>query len=583
MSLPVLLPGSCCPVAGLSSSMGNAAPVSSPGGEPSQHRARRGRGPPQPPRCSAALSLCPPPPPPTLSSRRRAGAGLILPGRPLLSLGLLQLILGCCTVALSFGALSLSKSPQIRSSCPFWAGSSVILSGIIGLTTWKKPMVLLVNLFVMLSVVCVLLNLAGFILGCQGAQFVSSVPSCHLVDMTEGKICVCCEEPQASKCLEKEHVLKLVMIHSCNAVHLLLKKVFFALCALNALTTTVCLVAAALRYLQLLATRRPCTDESQVSVEEAEEQDREPDFEDFVPPAPPPSYFSTFYSNTPRMGQRMIDNDVIPLPHIYGSRFKGVEVFCPMEPPPPYESVVSQSQLPEETNLEVAGCATDATIALPKVPSTSEVAGCSNTEAIPAHSSTVQQNTEGDPASKPQRKRSHSDPVIHDLPPRGAVPSCEAATQTELRPPVTTVTLRRALRAKAVRSRPRSLVDYRSYMDTKLLVSRFLEEPSCHMSTEVSELVESIKTVLKSDEEHMDEAILSASFLDQVMGPSQQTVTATQRQPSRRQPGVLHLDSCGDLSTFCTTQTQRDNSMRRQRTARERPHSLIGVVRETIL
>ncbi|XP_075684053.1 endosomal transmembrane epsin interactor 1 [Rhinoderma darwinii] len=581
MSLPVLLPGSCCPMAGLSSSMGNAAPVSAQGGDPSHHRARRGRGALQHPRCSATLSLCPPPPP--LSSRRRAGSGLILPGRPLLSLGLLQLILGCCTVALSFGALSLSKSPQIRSSCPFWAGSSVILSGIIGLTTWKKPMVLLVNLFVMLSVVCVLLNLAGFILGCQGAQFVSSVPSCHLVDMTEGKICVCCEESQASKCLEKENVLKLVMIHSCNAVHLLLKKVFFALCALNALTTTVCLVAAALRYLQLLTTRRPCTDESQVSVEEAEEQDREPDFEDFVPPDPPPSYFSTFYSNTPRMSPRMVGNEVIPLPHIYVSRFKGVEVFCPMEPPPPYESVVSQSHSLEETNLEITDCATNATTGSPRVPSTSEIAGCSNAEVTPVPSFTEHQNAESGPANKAQRKRSHSDPIIHDLPPRVSVASCEAATQTELRPPLTAVTLRRALRAKAVRSRPRSLVDYKSYMDTKLLVTRFLEEPSCHMSADVRKLVESIKTVLKSDEEHMDEAILSANFLEQVMGPSQQTVSVAQKHPSRRQPGVLHLDSCGDLSTFCTTQTQRDNTMRSQRTAKERPHSLIGVVRETIL
>ncbi|XP_066460291.1 endosomal transmembrane epsin interactor 1 isoform X2 [Eleutherodactylus coqui] len=445
-------------------------------------------------------------------------------------------------------------------------------------------MVLLVNLFVMLSVVCVLLNLAGFILGCQGAQFVTSVPSCHLVDMTEGKMCVCCEESPASKCLEKENVLKLVMVHSCNAVHLLLKKVFFALCALNALTTTVCLVAAALRYLQLLTTRRPCTDESQVSVEEAEEQDREPDIDVFVPPAPPPSYFSTFYSNTPRMSQRMVGNEVIPLPHIYGSRFKGVEVFCPMEPPPSYESVVGQSPSLEQTYLEVTDGEIEATVVTSEIPSPTDVAGCSDAEVIPVSSSTVQQNTEGDPANKPQRKRSHSDPVIHDPSPGGAVPpSCEAATQTELRPPVTTVTLRRALRAKAVRSRPRSLVDYKSYMDTKLLVTRFLEEPSSHMSTDVRELVESIKTVLKSDEEHMDEAILSANFLEQVMGPSQQTAPVIRRQSSRRQPGVLHLDSCGDLSTFCTTQTQRDNCMRTQRTARDRPHSLIGVVRETIL
>lgn len=99
---------------------------------------------------------------------------------------------------------------------------------------------------------------------------------------------------------------------------------------------------------------------------------------------------------------------------------------------------------------------------------------------------------------------------------KGATPSCEAATQTELRPPMVAVTLRRALRAKAIRSRPRSLVDYKSYIDTKLLVARFLEEPSGHMSADIRELVESIKIVLKSDEEHMDEAILSANILDQV-------------------------------------------------------------------
>ncbi|XP_068092309.1 endosomal transmembrane epsin interactor 1 isoform X2 [Hyperolius riggenbachi] len=546
MSLPVLLPGSCCPMAGLSS-MANAAATSSSGGEPSQHRSRRNRGVLQPPRCSASLALCPPPPPPPVtSSRRRAGSGLTLPGRPLLSLGLLQLILGCCTVALSFGALSLSKTPQIRSSCPFWAGSSVILSGIIGLTTWKKPMVLLVG-------------------------------------SAESRMCVCCEESHANKCPENGNVLKLVLIHSCNAVHLLLKKVFFALCALNALTTTVCLVAAALRYLQLLTTRRPCTDESQLSAEELEEQDRVPDPEDFVPPAPPPSYFSTFYSYTPRMMQRMSGNEVIPLPHIYGSRFKGVEVFCPMEPPPPYEAVVGQSPLQQEESVTATDVVASTNEAIASVQSTSEIPCCSNAESIAADETSEHQTMESDPINVPQRKRSHSDPVIRDIPPRGATPSVEAATQTEQRPPMAAVKLRRALRAHAVRSRPRSLVDYKSYIDTKLLVARFLEEPSGHMSTDIRELVENIKTVLKSDEEHMDEAILSANFLDQVMSPNKPSSSTAQSLPSRQHPGILHLSSCGDISTFCTVQKQKDTKIRSQRTAKGRPHSLIGVVRETIL
>lgn len=39
----------------------------------------------------------------------------------------------------------------------------------------------------------------------------------------------------------------------------------------------------------------------------------------------------------------MLGDSVIPLPHIYGARIKGVEVFCPLEPPPPYEAVAADT------------------------------------------------------------------------------------------------------------------------------------------------------------------------------------------------------------------------------------------------
>eukprot|EP00071_Canis_lupus_P043579 XP_022277136.1 protein FAM189A2 isoform X2 [Canis lupus familiaris] len=378
------------------------------------------------------------------------------------------------------------------------------------------------NLFVLLSVVCVLLNLAGFILGCQGAQFVSSVPRCDLVDLGEGKICFCCEEFQPAKCTDKENALKLFPVQPCSAVHLLLKKVLFALCALNALTTTVCLVAAALRYLQIFAARRSCIDESQISAEEVEEHGRLPDPDDFVPPAPPPSYFATFYSCTPRMNRRMLGSDVIPLPHIYGARIKGVEVFCPLDPPPPYEAVVSQTDQEQGSSLHMPEGSEGAMSPLePICVPVMQGEDIPNTPGEESTSISIPDANQLYPMRSRRvfpllRTRSRSDPVLHHSVER-AVPvlSCEAATQTEGRPDLATVTLRRGLKCRASRCRPRSLIDYKSYMDTKLLVARFLEQSSCSMTPDIHELVENIKSVLKSDEEHMEEAITSASFLEQ--------------------------------------------------------------------
>ncbi|XP_004769295.3 protein FAM189A2 isoform X1 [Mustela putorius furo] len=607
MSLPVVLPGSCCPVAGLSGGPqaggpGAAATAAAAAQEPPlpplrPRWPRAALPPPVRPRCAATAAAAGVlAGPPALSSRRAAAAAAaaapgsaLLPARPLLSLGLLQLILGCCMVALSFGALSLSSSPQVKNSCPFWAGSSVILSGIIGLTTWKRPMILLVNLFVLLSVVCVLLNLAGFILGCQGAQFVSSVPRCDLVDLGEGKICFCCEEFQPAKCTDKENALKLFPVQPCSAVHLLLKKVLFALCALNALTTTVCLVAAALRYLQMFAARRACIDESQISAEDVEEHGRIPDPEDFVPPVPPPSYFATFYSCTPRMNRRMVGPDVIPLPHIYGARIKGVEVFCPLDPPPPYEAVVSQMDQEQGSSIHVPGGSEGA--ASPLEPICMPLTQGEDIPNTPGEESTSISTPDANqlPPTRSRtvfpalRTRSRSDPVLHHSAERAApVLSCEAATQTEGRPDLAAVTMRRGLRCRAARCRPRSLIDYKSYMDTKLLVARFLEQSSCSMTPDIHELVENIKSVLKSDEEHMEEAITSASFLEQIMAPLQPSTSGAHALPPPRRPGFLHLRSCGDLST-CVPAGRPRAERRLQRAEAERPHSLIGVIRETVL
>ncbi|XP_041757498.2 protein FAM189A2-like [Coregonus clupeaformis] len=595
----------------------------------------------------------------------------LLPGRPLLSLGLLQLVLGCSMVALSFSALSISSSPPIRNSCPFWVGSSVILLGIVGLTTWRRPMLLLVNLFVLLSVVCVLLNLAGFILCCQGAQLVSTMTNCQLSEV--GDVCNCCPQTPTAKCPE-EKLLKLYPGHSCSTMRVLLKKVLFALCALNALTTAVCLVAAALRYLQIFTTRRPCMDDPRPIAEEGEEPTIMPDPDEFVPPAPPPSYFSTFYSYTPRLARRMFGNSVIPLPHIYGARIKGVEVFCPLDPPPPYEAVIGRSALAtatQETEIQIP--MTDLTELTEELNNSSE-AGTSirdvgpQTTVVPVPTSPPSypsppspplcqarppQGAPVPPVRRSQRqriRRSCSDPVLLDL--AAKVLSCEAATQTTETSTQTsqsalaaqssrtqTVTLRRRGKGPQ-RPRPSSMVDYQSYIHTQELVSRFLEQPAhCSLTPEVQELVDSIRSVLRSDQEHMEEAVRCASYIEQVITVSERAAapapalpqplslprprsrpcaplldcsSQTLPQPLRKRPGLLHLRSCGDLSTFTWVEQQqlearqgggsgsrswskagsracsRVGSMSTARAGshldhHERPHSLIGVFRETVL
>lgn len=80
------------------------------------------------------------------------------------------------------------------------------------------------------------------------------------------------------------------------------------------------------------------------------------------------------------------------------------------------------------------------------------------------------------------------------------------------------VTLRRGGRSGAARRpRPASMVDYQSYRHTQQLVRKILEQPAAQgLAPEVQELVESIRNVLESDQEHMEEAVRCASYIEQV-------------------------------------------------------------------
>ncbi|MEQ2303284.1 hypothetical protein AMECASPLE_015168, partial [Ameca splendens] len=102
----------------------------------------------------------------------------------------------------------------------------------------------------------------------------------------------------------------------------------------------------------------------------------------------------------------------------------------------------------------------------------------------------------------------------------------------------------RSLHTQPSHERPHSLADLKMYKDTKILVAKFLEHSSSSsLPPEVQQVVNNIKCVIKSDEKHMEEAIFSASVIDQVM---------TQRiigSPRKRDHEDIHLQSCGALSS----------------------------------
>ncbi|MEQ2171959.1 hypothetical protein GOODEAATRI_015917 [Goodea atripinnis] len=92
-----------------------------------------------------------------------------------------------------------------------------------------------ITFFMLLSAVCVMLNLAGSILSCQNAQLVNSLEECKLcgcvvsppppqVPFDNDGVCVCCEQQkQTTGCNNQVETLKLNPLRDCNTIRLRLK------------------------------------------------------------------------------------------------------------------------------------------------------------------------------------------------------------------------------------------------------------------------------------------------------------------------------------------------------------------------
>ncbi|XP_072806771.1 protein ENTREP2 isoform X2 [Vicugna pacos] len=480
--------------------------------------------------------------PPRSLSRLRECPGR---SRIVLALGATQMALGCLIVAVSFAALALTTSARVRHSCPFWAGFSVLLSGLIGVVSWKRPLSLVITFFMLLSAVCVMLNLAGSILSCQNAQLVNSLEGCQL-------------------------------------------DLLFSVCALNVLSTIVCALATAMCCMQMVSSdvlqmflpqRAPSASPACVTPH-GTVLHQTLDFDEFVPPLPPPPYYPPEYTCTPTAeAHRGLHLDFAPSPFgtLYGVAINSPGLLYPAELPPPYEAVVGPSPASQLTSAdqqvtEPSSGDPEATTGFStQAPADSTSLLASEGAAAPGLSCPSPDGPPGTPLPAPRPghmsperptpgmqarlgprrvARSASDPTSCMSRTAGDAsahtPShCQDLEAGLSRAALGTASLSHSFTAACVgghqlsppgepdawkagqrlkpealqtvsKERPHPLVDSKAYADTRVLVAKFLEHASCALPTEVRHVVGSARSAIPREERHVEEAVLSARVLEQL-------------------------------------------------------------------
>ncbi|XP_035409760.1 protein ENTREP2 isoform X4 [Cygnus atratus] len=621
--------------------------------------------------------------------------------RAMLALGVTQMALGCLIVAVSFAALALTTSARVRHSCPFWAGFSVLLSGLIGVVSWKRPLSLVITFFMLLSAVCVMLNLAGSILSCQNAQLVKSLEGCQLIKFDSDGVCVCCEmQHQTSGCSNLGETLKLNPLQECNVVRLTLKDLLFSVCALNIISTIVCALATAMCCMQMVSSdllqmflpQRPHSANPDCMTPHGTILHQTLDFDEFIPPIPPPPYYPPEYTCTPVVEAQSrglhLDFHHSSFSALYEVTINSPGILYPTELPPPYEAVIGETPASQVTgtdqqvsessvgernmtpgfSTQVSGESTSLMVSeAADVPDHScssedlcslEVQGslrsadfspcCTSRKGATGQScSSLDYSihcrfhrtcSEGFPdeddslhsrASMDQSQGQENENCAHGRPSdcssENFSPS-ERELQSSAQESNVTAHLKEKIccmvssqhavpsqtapcfgppNTASYASSPESTVQQHhvtKYRNSNIVrsssdpvsCSSYPEgdhcawtPPACRqhqdaglspatLETEVRHVVNSIRSVIKSDERHMEEAIFSANIIDQVITSSQQSANTSRK----RLQEDLHLQSCGALSSPVAF-LHRSHITRRLE--RDRPHSLIGVSRETIL
>ncbi|XP_075897074.1 protein ENTREP3 isoform X2 [Nelusetta ayraudi] len=282
------------------------------------------------------------------SRRGMSGRG---PGgaRLLLYLGLCHLCLGAMVLAFSFTSMAFTSSARVRQSCPFWAGFFVVASGIVGIISWRRPLTLVVSLFMLLSAVCVILSLAGSMLSCQNAQMVKSMLTCQV----ENGLCVCCA-PTQSCSMSEVTTLVLFLNADCHSVRHQLKDLLFSACGLSILSTIICTLSTvtcsihifSLDLVHLLAPHRSRSVNPECTTPQDAFLTNIMDFEEFVPPIPPPPYYPPEYTCSSETDAQSIT---------YNGSMESPIPLYPTDCPPPYEAVMGQRALSQATVFDPHG------------------------------------------------------------------------------------------------------------------------------------------------------------------------------------------------------------------------------------
>uniref|UniRef100_A0A3B3TP14 Family with sequence similarity 189 member B n=1 Tax=Poecilia latipinna TaxID=48699 RepID=A0A3B3TP14_9TELE len=239
------------------------------------------------------------------SRRGMSGRG---PGgaRLLLYLGLCHLGLGAMVLAFSFTSMAFTSSARVRQSCPFWAGFFVVASGIVGIISWRRPLTLVqVSLFMLLSAVCVILSLAGSMLSCQNAQ-------------------------------------------------MFVQDLLFSACGLSILSTIICTLSTvtcsihifSLDLVHLLAPHRSRSVNPECTTPQDAFLTNIMDFEEFVPPIPPPPYYPPEYTCSSETDAQSIT---------YNGSMESPVPLYPTDCPPPYETVMGQRAASQATVFDAHG------------------------------------------------------------------------------------------------------------------------------------------------------------------------------------------------------------------------------------